>query len=968
MNKIDNKKTDSNQQRSNYHQQQNVKSRQGSSSVNKRRRQISSIFTNSSTNKKSRSSYETISNSLKSRNQSSLKKNRSNSRQRSSKFLKPVKGRKPTPIPPKKKQLGQQPCKFWMVGKCNKFEHCKFRHFQMSQIMFKQNKLKNTPEAINNEQHNNQKILVKIEQTSLMTLEEIKHVAINGQYDISKAIMISYKNKKALNKMKNQLNKNHRDPFLNNNQKNVREEQILNELLKNTQIDNKNKNAIMIKEKRERIKKEQNEKIQKPKISIKREKEEKQVQNQKSNNQQQQDNQSLIIESDESSNDEIDMTQYQQDQKSKNPNQQNTTQQQSLNNQQLLLQNLQLQQNQPIPKTHLTNPSQSQDLKTQNYGLNNPSQFPHTLVSPLQYIQEKDNLNNDINQNNQKQMKKLFGNEVQQDLKWSQNIKSLYQQWKQARDGKNQSNIYPSSDEPSQQSHNSKDINEIEDTLIDSQNQTLYDWKKIYQSKAYRNDSLQNFISYQHPKLNTINRDKVFNIALESINNEAFINDVQKFNQDSLNLKNNGKIQEILNIFYNKQLFDKSLESYNEDELAKHFYNSYQNPSESHIYKMAATINRYIKNLLEEILRNQIKNQQNQKISFAKEQYEANQEAIIYILREIILHNNTDPHQLEYITNQGLMNNTQYQNNTQQQQKIQKLTPNNNETISEESDKSINNTPQINNEKNYFVNQNPHNTIVLTQTSISQAHSQGSSDNIQNTQNNTKSSIQLGQIIKGQPQSPKFTKPYKLQSPNQFQIFKQYRDGNSGSNIAPSSPGVETCVTTQNDKNNNDKIEINQQVEEKVAIEIKSQNQEIHQYQDDSSSDSEDNRVTQKKITRNSKLKLFGRFIAFEGFIYPLGGYLDKTLKEYLIKCSKGEEKVIQKKMGSLAQKRQMARFRDKRGSYSSEPMAPKAQLIQIIEIEKNKVSILNQNFSDSKFKSQNIRTNSKFESRTIFN
>ncbi|KAL4500795.1 hypothetical protein ABPG72_020029 [Tetrahymena utriculariae] len=351
-----------------------------------------------------------------------------------------------------------------------------------------------------------------------------------------------------------------------------------------------------------------------------------------------------------------------------------------------------------------------------------------------------------------------------------------------------------------------------------------------------------------------------------------------------------------------------------------------------------------------------------------------------------------------------------------------------------------------------------------------------------NTQNNTKSSIQLGQIIQGQPQSPKFTKPYKPQSPNQFQIFKQYRDGNNGSNIAPSSPGVETlansteyqtaidliqqnklyylnilmktksyrddtlqkivsyqnpqlgnpergkfiigatiismiseikqefiqiyqdiyeqaqqitgknaltvnvicnyqkwnilisgyseqdliiqtaklyeegndpkshshfkklanllhrylrkicrdataqnirnqayvlleskeqfnqnnetiinlCVTTQNDKNNNNKIEINYQVEEKVAIEIKSQNQEIRQYQDDSSSDSEDNRVTQKKITRNSKLKLFGRFIAFEGSQYLTKSTPVDTLIRLLKNVSQNAQKVKRKLLISL--------------------------------------------------------------------
>ncbi|KAL4465541.1 hypothetical protein ABPG72_013990 [Tetrahymena utriculariae] len=66
--------------------------------------------------------------------------------------------------------------------------------------------------------------------------------------------------------------------------------------------------------------------------------------------------------------------------------------------------------------------------------------------------------------------------------------------------------------------------------------------------------------------------------------------------------------------------------------------------------------------------------------------------------------------------------------------------------------------------------------------------------NIQNTQNNTKSSIQLGQLIQGQPQSPKFTKPYKPESQSQIQIFKQYRDENDITNITPSSAGIETIA------------------------------------------------------------------------------------------------------------------------------------------------------------------------------
>ncbi|KAL4500699.1 hypothetical protein ABPG72_019933 [Tetrahymena utriculariae] len=122
--------------------------------------------------------------------------------------------------------------------------------------------------------------------------------------------------------------------------------------------------------------------------------------------------------------------------------------------------------------------------------------------------------------------------------------------------------------------------------------------------------------------------------------------------------------------------------------------------------------------------------------------------------------------------------------------------PPNNETISEESDKSIYNTSYLNNDQSNSINQIPHNTQVLTSSLINQVHPQPTSEHIQITKNITKSSIQLGELIKGKPQSPRFTKPHKPETPNQFQIYKQLRDGHNQSNIAPSSEGVETIANS----------------------------------------------------------------------------------------------------------------------------------------------------------------------------
>ncbi|KAL4478244.1 hypothetical protein ABPG72_016556 [Tetrahymena utriculariae] len=663
MNKIVNKKTDlKNQQRSNYHQQPNVKLREGSSSVQTRRRQISSVFTNSSTSQNSRSSYETIS---KSRSQNSRQRNHS-SKSRSTTPLKSVKQRKPTPLPKKQIQHGFQPCKFWMAGRCNKFEQCKNRHYQMSQILYKQNKMENKIDLINQEQTNNQKILVKVEQTTLITMAELMEITQKRPEGLSTAIKISYKNKKALNKLKNMLNKNQKDPYSNNEQKNAREKEILIELLKNTQIDNKNKNALNIKEKQERKKKEIQEKAlilkNKPKIILIKETEEKQVQNQQLNQQKQYEKiQQEIQESDEKSDDEIDMTNYNQNKQkySNNITKDNNTQinnqfnqinQSSNNNESQIKQNKQQTSSETNKYTEILNSPSQQDQSSEAQNFSN--QIPSTLMSPT-YIQEKDQQKTDKQKFIQNQMKELFGDEIQQDMKWSQNIKSNYMQWKQTRDGKNQSNIHPNSEEPTKQSP----LNSIEqqEVIEQSKMKMLYDWKMIYKSKAYRNDTLQNFISYQHPKLHFYENLKVFNLATDYLNKETFTEQFYKYITEIEKLKIEMQAKGILNIFYNKALLDKSLEEYTDTELSEHFFDATESPEKSHIFKMAHIIDRYIKNLVQQSLETKIKNSESQKVTLSEDQEVDNQFAITDALRHIILQNDTNPYIMNYISDLGII-------------------------------------------------------------------------------------------------------------------------------------------------------------------------------------------------------------------------------------------------------------------------------------------------------------------------
>ncbi|KAL4469187.1 hypothetical protein ABPG72_008927 [Tetrahymena utriculariae] len=137
-----------------------------------------------------------------------------------------------------------------------------------------------------------------------------------------------------------------------------------------------------------------------------------------------------------------------------------------------------------------------------------------------------------------------------------------------------------------------------------------------------------------------------------------------------------------------------------------------------------------------------------------------------------------------------IKNKSQQQNNTNKNQKIQIILPTNYESISEESDNSINIASQLNIDQTNIINKIPHNTQVLTSSLITQAQSQSSSENIQTTQNNTKSSIQLG--------NPKSI-------PN-FQIIQGW---NNQSNIAPSSAGIETIANSTEFKQAIDQIQQN---------------------------------------------------------------------------------------------------------------------------------------------------------------
>ncbi|KAL4494471.1 hypothetical protein ABPG72_019881 [Tetrahymena utriculariae] len=379
------------------------------------------------------------------------------------------------------------------------------------------------------------------------------------------------------------LNKNQKDPYSNNEQKNAREKEILIELLKNTQIDNKNKNALNIKEKQERKKKEIQEKAQilknKPKIILIKETEEKQVQNQQLNQKKQYEKiEKEIQESDEKSDDEIDMTNYNQNKQkqSNNITKENNTQinnqfnqiKQSSNNQESQSkQNKQQTSSETNKYIEILNSPSQQDQPSEAQSFSN--QIPSTLMSPT-YIQEKDQQKTDKQKFIQNQMKELFGDEIQQDMKWSQNIKSNYMQWKQTRDGKNQSNIHPNSEEPTKQS-----------TISTQQN------NKMSQSKAYRNDTLQNFISYQYPKLHFYENLKVFNLAADYLNKETFTEQFYKDVIEIEKLKIEKQAKGILNIFYNKALLDKSLEEYTDMELTEHFFNATEAPEKSHIFKMA---------------------------------------------------------------------------------------------------------------------------------------------------------------------------------------------------------------------------------------------------------------------------------------------------------------------------------------------------------------------------------------------
>ncbi|KAL4468938.1 hypothetical protein ABPG72_009758 [Tetrahymena utriculariae] len=114
--------------------------------------------------------------------------------------------------------------------------------------------------------------------------------------------------------------------------------------------------------------------------------------------------------------------------------------------------------------------------------------------------------NNSLEQNNQTKQQQskfiiqnLFGN-IQQTYinQWQSNITSLYQEWKKLRDTKGK-NVNPDSLEQTTKSQ----INSLEkqEVVKLSQHQFLDNWKHIFKSKSYRNDELQNAISYQNQQL-----------------------------------------------------------------------------------------------------------------------------------------------------------------------------------------------------------------------------------------------------------------------------------------------------------------------------------------------------------------------------------------------------------------------------------------------------------------------------------
>ncbi|KAL4500810.1 hypothetical protein ABPG72_020044 [Tetrahymena utriculariae] len=298
----------------------------------------------------------------------------------------------------------------------------------------------------------------------------------------------------------------------------------------------------------------------------------------------------------------------------------------------------------------ILNSTSQHDLPSEVQNFSN--QIPSTLMSST-YIQEKDKQETDKQKYIQNQMKVLFGDEQQQDMKWSQNIKSNYMQWKQTRDGKNQSNIHPNSEEPTKQSP----LNSIEQQEVIDQSKVklLYDWKKIYKSKAYRNDTLQNFISYQSPQLNFYNNLKVFNLATDYFNKDTYTQETHEYISEIEKLKNKKQAIGILNIFYNKKLLDKSLEEYTDTELSEHSYNATESPEKSHIFKMVEIIDRYIKNLAQLSLETKIKNSENQKIIISDDQKSDNLNAIIDAMRNIIFQNNTNPYTIDYTTEQGIV-------------------------------------------------------------------------------------------------------------------------------------------------------------------------------------------------------------------------------------------------------------------------------------------------------------------------
>ncbi|KAL4477042.1 hypothetical protein ABPG72_015355 [Tetrahymena utriculariae] len=270
-----------------------------------------------------------------------------------------------------------------------------------------------------------------------------------------------------------------------------------------------------------------------------------------------------------------------------------------------------------------------------------PIQIPQTLMSPT-YIEEKDKQTDNKKKYIQKQINQISDKEVQKDLKWSQNIKSNYSQWRQLRDGKNQINIHPSSEEPTKQSQ----INSIEkeEIIEKSKLKLLYDWKMIYKSKAYRNDTLQNFINQNNPQLDNYDNLKVFNLAIDYLNINTFTQEYHQVLRE---------IQEIIQS--TKKFLDKATQEYTEEEMSEQFANTTESPGKSHIYKMAEVIDRYIKKLIIQLLKRKKKLNETQDINPSQYDQKNNLKEIIEVLRHIILNKYTNPFQMFYYTSIGVV-------------------------------------------------------------------------------------------------------------------------------------------------------------------------------------------------------------------------------------------------------------------------------------------------------------------------